>query len=195
MKKRLREILLKKREGIDAEQRKIKEKAIKKRLFASEYFKNAITILFYASFRSEVGTIECIQHALKSGKKVVLPVVDTKHKRLKLFEINDISELKSGYMGIPEPAPARARSVKPDEIDLEIIPGIGFDSGGNRLGYGAGYYDKLLSYKSKRPSKTRGDVTSIALAFEEQIVEKIPSEPHDIRVDMIITDKRLIRCR
>jgi len=66
---------------------------------------------------------------------------------------------------------------------------------GNRLGYGAGYYDKLLSHKSKRLSKTKGRITTIALAFEEQIAEKIPSEPHDIRVDLIVTDKRLIHCK
>ncbi len=195
MKKTLREILLKKRDGIDQRQKRIKEDAIKKRLFSTEYFKNANTILFYASFKSEVDTMRCIAHALRVGKRIVLPVVDKVHKRLKLYEIKDLSELTPNYMNIPEPVATRTRSIKLDEIDLGIIPGIGFDLSGNRLGYGAGYYDRLLAYKTKNPSSVRGHVPTIALAFEEQIVEHIPSESHDIKVEIIITDRRIISCK
>lgn len=195
MKKSLRELLLAKRDSITVEDKKAKDNAIRKRLFSLEYFKDAKTILFYASFRSEAETLKAIQNTLKLKKRVALPVVDTEHKQLKLYEIHDISELSSGYMGIPEPVPSRTRNMGLNEIDIEIIPGIGFDLKGNRLGYGAGYYDKLLSHKSKRLSKTKGRITTIALAFEEQIAEKIPSEPHDIRVDIIVTEKRLIKCK
>ncbi|MEW6713743.1 MAG: 5-formyltetrahydrofolate cyclo-ligase [Nitrospirota bacterium] len=195
MKKSLRESLLAKRDNITGEDKKAKDSVIRKRLFSLEYFKDAKTILFYASFRSEVDTLKAIQNTLKLKKRVALPVVDTEHKQLKLYEVHDISELSTGYMGIPEPVPSRTRSMGLNEIDIEIIPGIGFDLKGNRLGYGAGYYDKLLSHKSKRLSKTKGRITTIALAFEEQIAEKIPSEPHDIRVDLIVTDKRVINCK
>ena len=195
MKKSLRVLLLAKRDSISKESKKIKDDAIRKRLFSLEYFKESRTILFYASFRSEADTIKAIQNTLKLKKRVALPVVDTEHKQLKLYEIHDISELSAGYMGIPEPVAARALNMSLNEIDIEIIPGIGFDLKGNRLGYGAGYYDKLLSHKSKRLSKTKGRITTIALAFEEQIAGKIPSEPHDIRVDLIVTEKRLIRCK
>ena len=195
MKKSLRELFLTKRESITEENKKIKESAIRKRLFSLEYFKDAKTVLFYASFRSEPDTIKAIKNTLKLNKRVALPVVDTEDKQLKLYEVHDISELSPGYMGIPEPVTARALKMSLNEIDIEIIPGIGFDLKGNRLGYGAGYYDKLLSHKSKRLSKTKGRITTIALAFEEQIAEKIPSEPHDIRVDLIVTEKRLIRCK
>ena len=195
MKKRLRETLLKKRDNITDANRKLKDEAIRKRLFAYDYFKKAKTILFYASFRSEASTIKAILNALTLKKRVALPVVDTEHKQLKLFEVNDISELSTGYMGIPEPISARRRGIKVNEIDIEIIPGIGFDINGNRIGYGSGYYDKLLSHRSRKLIKSKGHITTIALAFEEQIVEKVPSEPHDIRVDVIITDKRVIECR
>jgi len=195
LKKSLRVLLLAKRDSISKESKKIKDDAIRKRLFSLEYFKESRTILFYASFRSEADTIKAIQNTLKLKKRVALPVVDTEHKQLKLYEIHDISELSAGYMGIPEPVAARALNMSLNEIDIEIIPGIGFDLKGNRLGYGAGYYDKLLSHKSKRLSKTKGRITTIALAFEEQIAGKIPSEPHDIRVDLIVTEKRLIRCK
>ena len=195
MKKSLRESLLAKRDSITVEDKKAKDSAIRKRLFSLEYFKDAKTILFYASFRSEAETLKAIQNTLKLKKRVALPVVDAEHKQLKLYEIRDISELSAGYMGIPEPVPSRTRNMSLNEIDIEIIPGIGFDLRGNRLGYGAGYYDKLLSHKSKRLSKTKGRITTIALAFEDQIAEKIPSEPHDIRVDLIVTDKRVINCK
>lgn len=195
MKNSLRESLLFKRDSIAVEDKKAKESAIRKRLLSLEYFKEAKTILFYASFRSEVDTIKTIQRALELKKSIALPVVDTKHIQLKLYKLRDISELSTGYMGIPEPVPSRTRSIGLNEIDIEIIPGIGFDLKGNRLGYGAGYYDKLLSHKSKRLSKTRGHITTIALSFEEQITEKIPAEPHDIRVDLIVTDKRVIKCK
>jgi 5-formyltetrahydrofolate cyclo-ligase len=195
LKKTLRDILIKKRDGIDQRKKGIKERNIKKRLFDSEYFRNAKTILFYASFRSEVGTIKCIDHALRLGKRIALPVIDRVHKRLRLYEIKDISELETNSMGIPEPVATRTRGIKLNEIDLAIIPGIGFDMAGNRLGYGAGYYDRLLAYKKKNPVGIRGHIPAIALAFEEQIVEKIPAEPHDIKVDIIITDERTILCK
>ena len=90
-------------------------------------------------------------------------------------------------MDIPEPAITRGRKVNLKDIDVVMVPGAGFDVRGNRLGYGFGYYDKLLS-KSKR------HITTIALAFEEQIVPEVPNEKHDIKVDKIVTDRRVINC-
>jgi len=187
LKEDLRKILLQKRDSIKPEQRKAKEASIKRRLFALSAFRTAKCILFYASFRSEAGTFPSIQHALKLKKTVVLPLVDPKKRKLRLFKINDISELKPGYMGISEPTVKRKRAVDLRDIDVVIIPGAGFDAMGNRLGYGYGYYDKLLS-------KMQRHFTAIALAFEEQIVPRIPNEIHDVRVDKIVTDKRVINC-
>jgi len=72
-------------------------------------------------------TLKAIQYTLKLKKRVALPVVDTEHKQLKLYEVQDISELSAGYMGIPEPVAVRTLNMSLNEIDLEIIPGIGFD--------------------------------------------------------------------
>jgi 5-formyltetrahydrofolate cyclo-ligase len=188
LKKRLRDELLKKRENISPEEKRLKEAAIKKRLLALADFKKSKSVLFYASFRSEVDTMLCIRHALKQEKNVSLPLVDEKNKRLRLYKIKDISELVPGYMGIPEPGVTEGREIDIGEVDLVIVPGAGFDTKGNRLGYGFGYYDKLLS-NSKR------HITTIALAFEEQIVPSVPNEIHDIKIDKIITDKRVINCK
>ncbi len=188
MKKDIRDKLLEKRNSITSEAREIKEAAIEKRLLASDDFKKAGNILFYASFQTEVDTLNCLQHAIKLGKKVALPLVDSKKRELRLYWIKDISELVSGYMNIPEPGiTTDNRETGLDDIDVVIIPGAGFDIKGNRIGYGAGYYDRLLS-------KSKKNITTIALAFEEQIVEEIPAETYDKKVEKIITDKRVICC-
>ena len=193
MKKRLREKLLKTRDSIHTEIRAVKESEIENRLFSLDIFKQAKPILMYVSFRSEVATRTSINTIIKLGKKLVLPLVDTRHKVLKLYEVKSIDELKPGYMGILEPGILRYRRCSLKEIDLVIIPGTGFDPGGNRLGYGGGYYDRLLSMEARELAEVN-HIPTIALAFEEQIGEEIPSEPHDIKVDMIVTDKRLIKC-
>ncbi len=193
MKKRLREKLLKRRDSIPPEQKALQETSIEKRLFELDNFKKANSILMYVSFRSEVDTRKFLDDIHKMGKRLILPLVDARHKILKLYEVKDNSELAPGYMGIPEPDVRENRRVTIKDIDLVVIPGTGFDIQGNRLGYGGGYYDRLLSYESKQLAEVK-HIPTVALAFEEQIGEEIPAEPHDIQVDMIITDKRLIMC-
>jgi 5-formyltetrahydrofolate cyclo-ligase len=193
LKKRLREKLLKKRDNITPQKKNLKEAEIEKSLFDLDVFKKSKNILMYVSFRSEVNTRRYLDDILKMGKRLILPVVDSKHNVLKLYEIKDTSELAPGYMGIPEPDIRENRRVTIKDINLVVIPGTGFDVKGNRLGYGGGYYDRLLSYESKQLAEVE-HIPTVALAFEEQIGEEIPSESHDIQVDMIITDKRLIKC-
>lgn len=194
MKKRLREKLLGKRNAIPPERKVQKEAAIESRLFGLDLFKKANTVLLYVSFRSEVDTRRYLQDVIQMGKKLILPVVDTRHRILKLYELKDTAELVPGYMRIPEPGVRNNRRVPLNDVDLVIIPGTGFDLKGNRLGYGGGYYDRLLSYEAKQLAKTDKHIPTVALAFEEQIGEEIPAEPHDIKVDMIVTDERLIHC-
>lgn len=193
MKKRLREKLLKKRDSIPPQQKALKESEIEKKLFDLDVFKKSKSILMYVSFRSEVDTRKYLDDLLKMNKRLILPLVDARHHLLKLYEVKDTSELAPGYMGIPEPDIRENRRVTIKDIELVIIPGTGFDLKGNRLGYGGGYYDRLLSYESKQLAEV-DHIPTVALAFEEQIGDEIPAEPHDIQVDIIITDMRLIRC-
>lgn len=186
MKRNIRKEILKKRDEISKDIKAIKDSLIKQRLFSFLEFITAKTVFFYASFRSEVETLSMIKESLKIGKRVVLPKVDKERLRLMLYEIKDISELFPGYMEIPEPLLPNERLVNLDDIDLIIIPGAAFDYSGNRLGYGGGYYDILLSERKK-------EVPIIALAYEEQLVDSIPSEMHDVKVDIIVTDKRVIK--
>jgi 5-formyltetrahydrofolate cyclo-ligase len=185
MKKTIRRKVLEKRDEIPPVVKKIKDALIKQGLFSLPEFIAAKTVFFYASFGSEVETLSMIKESLKLGKRVVLPKVDKERHMLRLYEIKDISELSPGYMGIPEPLLPNERLVSLDDFDLVIIPGVVFDYSGNRLGYGAGYYDILLSKsEEKKPI--------VALAYEEQLVDSIPSETHDVKINTVVTDKRVI---
>ena len=114
-----------------------------------------------------------------------MPVVDKEKHRLKLSVLKSWDDLKPGSYGILEPKKDCLKWVSPMDINLIIVPGVGFDKKGNRLGHGEGYYDRLLS----KPFGT----LSIGLAFEIQIIEDIPIDTHDQPVDILITEKRVIK--
>lgn len=185
MKRNIRREILRKRDELSPDVRAAKDHLIEDKLLSLAEFREAKTILLYASFRSEVGTLGLIRESLQVGKRTVLPRVDKEKHVLELYEIEDISELTNGYMGIPEPYRSADRLLCIDDVDLVIVPGAAFDASGNRLGYGAGYYDILLSNRKR-------NTTVIALAYEEQIVDFIPAEKHDIRANVIVTDQRVI---
>lgn len=180
MKKALRQEVLEKRFRLPDEEQKARSREIEKKLFSLPEFRAARKVMFYASFRSEVKTHDMIRRALAENKRVVLPKV--KGKDLALFEIRDFDrDVKPGKWDIPEPA--NGKPVKPDNIEFIVVPGAAFDEQGNRLGYGGGFYDKLLK-------EHKG--ANAALAFELQIVLNVPSEAHDVRVQKIVTEKRII---
>jgi 5-formyltetrahydrofolate cyclo-ligase len=180
LKKEIRKKVLAARDSLLPEQRIAKSREIEERLFSLPDFKSARIVLFFAAFRSEVDTGSMIRRALTFGKRVVLPKV--KGTELALYEIavwdKDVSP---GMWGIPEPH--ETKPVMLEEIDLIIVPGAAFDGRGNRVGYGAGFYDKLLSAFTK---------TTVALAFEVQIVPQVPAEDHDVPVKKIVTEKKII---
>lgn len=187
LKKQLRQKAVQRRDALSLEQRKMFEDDIRARLFALEQFKQAGKVLFYASFRTEVNTEAMIAHALDMGKTVILPRVHEEENRLTKHIINGLEELIPGHMGIPEPDTEKHSEIKVEDIHMLVIPGLAFDPGGARIGYGGGYYDKLLP-------RIKGDRTIAALAFEAQIFESLPTEEHDIPVDYIITEQRTINC-
>lgn len=179
-KKRLREIVQDKRDKLTLIDRKKGSKIIAKKFFLTENYRNSNNILLYYPFRSEIDTSIIIKKALIDGKKVILPRVGT--KGLELFFICDISlQLEKSSYDIMEPSPESCRRAKITDIDLIVVPGISFDKKLNRLGYGGGFYDKLLQKIDRRVKK-------ISLSFEIQIIEKIPVSEHDIKVDLLITE-------
>lgn len=184
-KSQIRKEVIARRDSISEELKKTKDSKIRDTLFELPEFKSSRVVLLYASFKSEADTFELIKYCLSNGKSVVLPKVDKTAGGLLLYEIKDLKELVRGHFGVPEPSVTEERRRDISEIDIVIVPGVAFDEQCNRLGYGKGFYDKLLFGKKCR---------TIALAYEEQIVESIPSEPHDVKIGRIITDKRTINC-
>ena len=148
-------------------------------------FNSAKCVLLYASKGGEVHTDGIIQSALSLGKKVALPVTIKEGHVLELYEIKGMDELSEGAFGILEPERNPERRVQPEEVELVVVPGVSFDRRGHRIGYGLGYYDSLLK-------KVEG--CKVGLAYDMQIVEHVPDEPHDVAVDMIVTQGETIRC-
>jgi 5-formyltetrahydrofolate cyclo-ligase len=188
VKKDIRKRILHIRDNLSREERSEKGNTIMGRLLMLPEFEKSRVVFFYASFRSEVETIPSINSSLKQGKRVILPVVLKKEKRLALYDITALDELTPGYLGIPEPFHSEREETALKAIDLIIIPGAAYDRKGSRIGYGGGYYDRLLAQMER-------DIPIIAPAFKEQVVDEIPAEPHDKKVTMIITDEEVIHCK
>jgi len=185
MKGKIREGIKEKRRKQNKEENRKKSREIKKRLFNLKVFNNAKTVLFYVSYNGEVNTHEMIKKALNI-KKIVVPISNIADETLNLSILEDFYDLEISSYNILEPKKECITNISINDIDLIIIPGVAFDINGNRMGHGKGYYDKLLE-KSK--------VAKVGLCFEFQLVENIPTESHDIPVDKIITEKRIINCK
>jgi 5-formyltetrahydrofolate cyclo-ligase len=180
VKEKIRKQVLDARFKLTPEQRRVRSAEIEAKLFGLPEYRAASVVLFYASFQSEVETHHMIRRALSEGKRVVLPRV--KGKQLELLEIANFDrDVSPGAWGIPEPESGRQADLK--DIGLIVVPGAAFDEKGNRIGYGAGFYDRLLPFYKGR---------TVALAFELQIVPEAPSDLHDIPMQKIITEKRVI---
>ena len=182
MKEKLRKQIKEKRTEITKEENRKKSKKIKERLLGLKEYRDAKIVLFYVSYDGEVFTHEMIKQALKE-KKVVVPISNKEENTLSLSILESWDDLELGSYDILEPKKECIREISIDKIDLIIVPGVAFDLSGNRVGHGKGYYDKLLE-------KTKA--ITVGLAFEFQLVENIPTEPHDKPVDIIITEKHII---
>ena len=182
----IRKDMLRKRLSLSSEEIKNKSRKICLTLIKNSDYINSRNIMFYVATKSEVQTEEIIKESIEIGKTISVPIILPKYTDLipsKL--INFDKELEKGKKGILEPKKEYHRLFPIEDLDLIILPGIAFDLEGNRIGRGLGYYDKFL--KKVNPS-TR----FIALAFEMQIVEKLPNDKNDIPVDKIITEERII---
>ncbi|MEM2608742.1 MAG: 5-formyltetrahydrofolate cyclo-ligase [Thermoproteota archaeon] len=185
VKDEVREIVLKRILSLTEEQKRSKSLAIISRLKKLEEFSKAKVVMTYVSKSDEVDTTELIKDMLRSGKRVIVPVVDKEEKDLIPCEISSLEELGLGTFGVMEPKPNNANVVDLNEIDLLIVPGRAFDKKCNRLGRGMGYFDRFL----KR--QIRGKV--IGLAFSEQVFENIPIDENDVKVDAVVTEYEVIR--
>lgn len=189
MKNIIRKKILKQRKELNNEFVNNNSKIIFENLLNIDIFRLSNNIMIYIDFCNEVKTINIIEYLLSIDKNVIVPISLTSSKELLPSQILNTSEdLDIGSYGILEPKKDKIREFNPNNLDLIIMPGIGFDKKGNRIGFGAGYYDRFISKLSKH-------IPTIALAYEFQIIENIPYDIHDRPVDYIITEKRIINCK
>ncbi len=175
------------RAALPLEARAAATRAIVARLLADPQFGSARTVLAYASFGSEIDTRALLQAAIARGKRLLLPRVNRATGALDVHIVKDLAaDLREGGWGIPEPHPETCPGCAAEEADWILVPGAAFDRRGGRIGYGRGYYDKLLA--AARAAGSRAPL--IAAAFETQLIDEVPMEAHDVRVDVIITENQ-----
>jgi 5-formyltetrahydrofolate cyclo-ligase len=153
-----------------------RSKSIQEFVINSKEFRQAKVVGAYFAFGSEVNTELIIEQAKTLVKKIALPRVE--EDKITFYELSSIKSLIRGRFGIMEPPP----SVPISEIDILVVPGIAFDKTGNRLGYGKGYYDRLMSGKQ---------TFSIGLAYSFQLLENLPYDRYDKRLDAIASEDGL----
>ncbi|HAH20576.1 MAG: 5-formyltetrahydrofolate cyclo-ligase [Omnitrophica WOR_2 bacterium GWF2_43_52] len=153
---------------------------IKEKLFKLKVFKQAKTIMFYCALSSEVQTRLMMEEAFTLGKKIAVPIADIKAKKITPCLVTGVAtnNFRKGAYSIDEPC--CKKPIDPKAIDLCIVPGLAFDTKGNRLGRGMGYYDRFLSLLPE-------SIPKIGLAFRFQVLKHLPHcLPHDIRVNKVL---------
>jgi len=175
------------RDAIPVEARQEKSAAIARRIIGWRRFADAGTILAFLSSRSEVLTEPIIAAALAGGKVVAAPRTLLAEKRLEFRRVRAIpGEVEPGAFGILEPK-VEAPLVEPAAADLVLVPGLAFDEQGYRLGYGGGFYDRLLAHPAVHAA-------AAGLAFEEQLIAGSPRGESDVPVGWVVTERRIIAC-
>ncbi len=142
-------------------------------------------VLGYAALAREVSIDDTLRRLIAAGGTVCLPWVNGAELGVGVVEDLD-ADLAPGWRGVREPTPDLRRPLRPQALDALIVPGVGFDLAGNRLGYGGGHFDRLLA-------RTRRGAVVIGVALDEQIVDALPVERHDRAVDVVVTPTRTIR--
>ncbi len=158
--------------------------AVCDRFRALTRYASAETVLVTMHIRDEVRTADLVTRLLHSTKRVVVPYC--RGDELNLFLLSDLGELSTGAFGILEPQePLRsldAKRVAPEQLDLLAVPGVAFDRLGGRVGHGRGYFDRLLH-------RLRPEATSVGLAFECQLFDRVPMDAHDVPLDAVVTEE------
>lgn len=150
-----------------------------------EEFKSAQSVMFFLSLPKEVETSHAILLAFEADKTVLVPRVHWAQRQMEPVVIHALNcPMEIGRHGLRNPTGSETRPVS--QIDLIVIPGVAFDRSGNRIGHGAGFYDRFLADQHFQGLRC-------GLALEDQVIDVIPTESHDMKLDMLVTDKRARR--
>lgn len=189
MKSEIREKMLGIRNNLSIEEIQKFSARITDILMEQDVFTSSSFIMSYVNIGSEVATREFIKRVIYKGKKAAIPMIEHIAKDKKTMvacEITNIEEeTEPGHYGILEPKKGMVKKILPCDIDMVIVPGIAFDVKGYRIGYGGGYYDRFLK-------NARENCVKVGFAYKFQVLDEIPREDHDIPLDLIITQERII---
>ncbi len=154
-------------------------------LATQDFFVQARCVLAFLSLPREIDTAPLLAAAFAAGKRLAVPRVDRAQRLLHAVAIDQATDLRQGPLGIREPVAGAI--VPPEQIDLVVAPGLAFDERGGRLGQGGGYYDRFLAAPGYR-------AFTCGLAFELQLVARVPAAANDRRVQAVVTEQRVVRC-
>lgn len=188
-KEHLRRYILRLRDRQTSSEIEQKSEDITDQVIQLHEYVRARGIACYVNKDSEVNTRRLIRNALDREKRVLVPVVKKGEIELFFSELKDLgSDLAPGNFGIPEPRPEAVRPVSLDEVDIIFVPGIVWDRDGYRLGWGRGYFDRAIK---RLPSHVR----SAGLAFNMQLINRVPRDQFDVPVNLVVTESRVIRVK
>ena len=181
-KKELRSYIKTKRKSV--ENKAEKDSLVAQNLLSLDEIKNADTVLCYISLDDEICTDEIVRVLLDSGKSVGAPYCVDNNGNMDFYYITDFEDLRIQSFGVREPVIEKCKKVTSFDNTIIILPGLCFDSNGNRLGYGKGYYDRFLQIHS---------LISVGLCYNSLIVKKVPTDMYDKKADIIVTENDIIR--
>lgn len=182
-KKQLRKEMLQRLTSLSKDDHIILSEQIQKSLYKQKEWQEAKVIGITLSMGQEIHTDSIIERAWREGKRVAVPKCERGTGKMVFHFITNFNELETVYMNLREPIPSITEMVRPEQINLLIVPGVVFTREGTRIGYGGGYYDRYLeNYAGK----------TLSLAFHFQVVPHIPTEPFDQAVQKIITEKETL---
>lgn len=181
-KKELRSYIKIKRKSV--ENKAEKDSLVTQNLLSLDEIKKADTVLCYISLDDEICTDEIVRVLLDSGKSVGAPYCVDNNGNMDFYYITDFDDLRIQSFGVREPVIEKCKKVTSFDNTIIILPGLCFDSNGNRLGYGKGYYDRFLQIHS---------LISVGLCYNSLIVKKAPTDMYDKKADIIVTENDIIR--
>lgn len=186
LKDNLRKNLLNERKSMDIQNVTAFSNKIMSTIMKLPQFINSKNIMLYLSFNKEVNTYPLIKWCFDNGKTVIAPYCIQDKREIVPFKITNLtSDLAKSTFGVMEPKHDLLEKANIEDIDLILVPGVVFDVNCNRIGFGAGYYDRFL------PKITK-NTPAIGIAYDYQIIDEIPAGKYDVPLDFIITEKRMI---
>jgi 5-formyltetrahydrofolate cyclo-ligase len=173
------------RDALPAARRSAGSRGVCERLLKVPEVAGARVLAAFLPRGGEFDIVAALAELRAGGRVLALPWVDA--GELHLGVVDDLNlDTAPGWRGVREPVPDQRQPLPVAEVDVVIVPGLGYDAAGNRLGQGGGHYDRLL--RGRRPG-----VAAVAVAFAEQLVDRVPTQDHDVPVEVIVTDDEVLR--